>query len=120
MALFIRNRGVYCMHPHAGLDRSQHLPWWVIVAGIAAVMLIASLLIINIPDRLSSRTTNKSITPTPTQNQSAPISSASPLIFGTNLDLSANRDQALTALSPTLVNVPVHSVRLAPPSNLKD
>jgi hypothetical protein len=106
------------MHPHAGLDRSQHLPWWVIVASIAAVMLIASLLIINIPDRLSSSATNKSVTPTPTQ--SAPISSASPLIFGTNLDLSANRDQVLATLSPALVNVPVRSVRLAPSSNLKD
>jgi hypothetical protein len=106
------------MHPHAGLDRSQHLPWWVIVAGIAAVILIAGVLIINIPDRSFSSATNKGITPTPTQ--SVPISSASPLIFGTNLDLSANRDQALATLSPALVNVPVRSVRLTPSSSLKD
>ncbi len=103
---------------HGRLDRSPHLPWWAIVVGIAAVILIAGVLIINIPARVSTRATSKSVTPTPTQ--ATPIPAASPLIFGTNLDLSANRDQALATLSPSLVNVPVRSIRFVPPPNFKD
>lgn len=46
--------------------------------------------------------------------------SVSPLIFGTNLDLSEKRAQTFMTTPPTLQDIPVSTVRFAPPPNLDD